>query len=168
RTAHLRAGRTDGSDVISVLVVDDSVVVRRLIADAVEAEPGIRVAGTAANGRIALNKIEQLAPDVITLDIEMPELDGLGTLRELRKKHRMPPVIMFSTLSVAGATATLEALAAGATDFVTKPANVGSIGESQRMIREQLISKILSLGGKPLAAAAGSPVAPAAVRPPVR
>jgi two-component system chemotaxis response regulator CheB len=89
---------------------------------------------------------------VITLDIEMPELDGLGTLRELRKKHRALPVIMFSTLSVAGATATLEALAAGATDFVTKPANVGSIGESQQMIREQLVPKILSLGGKRTAA----------------
>ncbi|OLE21396.1 MAG: chemotaxis response regulator protein-glutamate methylesterase [Actinobacteria bacterium 13_1_20CM_3_71_11] len=132
---------------ISVLVVDDSVVVRRLIAAAVEAEPGIRVAGTAANGRIALNKIEQLAPDVITLDIEMPELDGLGTLRELRRTNRTLPVIMFSTLSVAGAAATLEALAAGATDFVTKPAHAGSFAESQRMVREQLIPKIHSLGG---------------------
>jgi two-component system chemotaxis response regulator CheB len=134
--------------VIKVLVVDDSVVVRRLIVDALNSHAEIEVVGTAANGRIALTKIDQLRPDVITLDIEMPELDGLGTLRELRKKHRTPPVIMFSTLSVAGATATLEALAAGATDFVTKPANVGSIGESQRMIREQLIPKILSLGGK--------------------
>jgi len=134
--------------VISVLVVDDSVVVRRLIVDALASEPDIQVVGTAANGRIALTKIEQLNPDVITLDIEMPELDGMGTLRELRKKHRALPVIMFSTLSVAGATATLEALAAGATDFVTKPANVGSIAESQRMIRAQLIPKIQTLGGK--------------------
>jgi two-component system chemotaxis response regulator CheB len=135
--------------VISVLVVDDSVVVRRLIVDALNSDPGIRVVGTAANGLIALAKIEQLKPDVITLDIEMPELDGLGTLRELRKKHRTLPVIMFSTLSVSGATATLEALAAGATDFVTKPANTGSFAESQRMIREQLIPKIQTLGGKP-------------------
>jgi two-component system chemotaxis response regulator CheB len=134
--------------VVSVLVVDDSVVVRRLIVDALDSHPDIEVVGTAANGRIALSKIDQLRPDVITLDIEMPELDGLGTLRELRKKHRALPVIMFSTLSVSGATATLEALAAGATDFVTKPANVGSVGESQQMIREQLIPKILSLGGR--------------------
>jgi two-component system chemotaxis response regulator CheB len=133
--------------VVSVLVVDDSVVVRRLIVDALDSNPDIEVVGTAANGRIALSKIDQLRPDVITLDIEMPELDGLGTLRELRKTHRALPVIMFSTLSVAGATATLEALAAGATDFVTKPANVGSVAESQRMIREQLVPKILSLGG---------------------
>jgi two-component system chemotaxis response regulator CheB len=146
--------------VISVLVVDDSVVVRRLIVDALDSHPDIEVVGTAANGRIALTKIDQLRPDVITLDIEMPELDGLGTLRELRKKHRALPVIMFSTLSVAGATATLEALAAGATDFVTKPANVGSIGESQRMIREQLIPKIVTLGGKRTVA----PVMPAPPR----
>jgi two-component system chemotaxis response regulator CheB len=151
-----------GDDVISVLVVDDSVVVRRLIVDALSSNPEIQVAGTAANGRIALTKIEALKPDVVTLDIEMPELDGLATLRELRRKRRMPPVIMFSTLSVAGATATLEALAAGATDFVTKPANVGSMAESQRMIREQLIPKILSLGGRPAAA----PAAP--VRRPAR
>ena len=145
---------------IKVLVVDDSVVVRRLIVDALDAHPDIEVVGTAANGRIALTKIDQLRPDVITLDIEMPELDGLGTLRELRKKPGKLPVIMFSTLSVAGATATLEALAAGATDFVTKPANVGSIAESQGMIREQLIPKILSLSGKrPMA-----PVTPAAPR----
>jgi two-component system chemotaxis response regulator CheB len=146
-------------DVISVLVVDDSVVVRRLIVDALTGVKDITVAGTAANGRIALTKIEDLKPDVITLDIEMPELDGLGTLRELRKKHRRLPVIMFSTLSIAGATATLEALAAGATDFVTKPANVGSIAESQRMVREQLIPRILTLGGaqRPMTMAAAPP-----------
>ena len=144
---------------VSVLVVDDSVVVRRLIVDALSGHPDIEVVGTAANGRIALTKIESLRPDVVTLDIEMPELDGLGTLRELRRTlRRTPPVIMFSTLSVAGATATLEALAAGATDFVTKPANVGSVAESQRMIREQLIPKILSLGGRPGVAAPVSAV----------
>src|SRR5256714_2835260 len=157
-----------GYDVIKVLVVDDSVVVRRLIVDALDSHADIQVVGTAANGRIALAKIDQLRPDVITLDIEMPERDGLGPLRELRKKRPSPPVIMFSTLSVAGATATLEALAAGATDFVTKPANVGSVAESQRMIREQLVPKILSLGGKPSPA----PVLAAPVRrlapPPVR
>jgi two-component system, chemotaxis family, protein-glutamate methylesterase/glutaminase len=143
--------------VISVLVVDDSVVVRRLIVDALEADPGIRVVGTAANGRIALSKIENLAPDLVTLDIEMPELDGVGTLRELRRTNRTLPVIMFSTLSVAGATATLEALDAGATDFVTKPSNVGSFDESRRMIREQLIPKIHSLGRRTRRPAAGPP-----------
>src|SRR5205823_1311235 len=120
-------------------------VVRRLIADAVEAEPGSRVAGTAANGRIALTKIAQLKPDAITLDIEMPELDGLGTLRELRRTNRTVPVIMFSTLSVAGATATLEALAAGATDFVTKPSNVGSFAE--RLDRSSAVQVVEATDG---------------------
>jgi two-component system, chemotaxis family, protein-glutamate methylesterase/glutaminase len=148
--------------VISVLVVDDSVVVRRLIVDALGTDPDINVVGTAANGRIALTKIAQLKPDAITLDIEMPELDGLGTLRELRRTNRTVPVIMFSTLSVAGATATLEALAAGATDFVTKPSNVGSFAESQRMIREQLIPRIHSLAGHRRSASPATPP----VRPP--
>src|SRR2546423_11880741 len=147
-------GRCGGDDVISVLVVDDSVVVRRLISDALSSDPRIKVVGTAANGRIALAKVETLKPDVVTLDIEMPELDGLGTLRELRRTHRRLPVIMFSTLSVAGATATMEALAAGATDFVTKPANVGSVAESRRMISEQLIPRILTLGGRAVPAPA--------------
>ncbi|HWH00802.1 MAG TPA: response regulator, partial [Pilimelia sp.] len=112
---------------ISVLVVDDSVVVRRLVTDALAGAPGITVVGTAANGRLAQAKIDQLRPDVVTMDIEMPEMDGIAAVRELRKRHRWMPVIMFSTLSVAGATATLDALAAGATDYVTKPANVGSV-----------------------------------------
>jgi two-component system chemotaxis response regulator CheB len=153
--------------VIKVLVVDDSVVVRRLIVDALAGEADIEIVGTAANGRIALEKIDQYAPDVVTLDIEMPVLDGLATLRELRRKHRTP-VIMFSTLSVAGATATLEALAAGATDFVTKPANVGSIAESQRMVRDQLIPRIHTLGGRHRPAPVAPVVTRPLARPPVR
>ena len=86
--------------------------------------------GTAANGRLAQAKIDQLEPDVVTMDIEMPEMDGIDAVRELRKRHPRLPVIMFSTLSAAGATATLDALAAGATDYVTKPTNVGSVAES--------------------------------------
>src|SRR5690349_20139768 len=78
--------------VISVLVVDDYVVIRRLITDALSGDPEIQVVGTASNGRLALSKIEQLRPDAITLDIEMPVLDGLGTLRELRPKYPRLPV----------------------------------------------------------------------------
>jgi two-component system, chemotaxis family, protein-glutamate methylesterase/glutaminase len=131
--------------VISVLVVDDSVVIRRLITDALAEDPQIQVIGTAPNGRVALQKIGQLKPDLVTLDVEMPVLDGLSTLRELRRTDRVTPVIMFSTLTAAGAMATLDALSAGASDYVTKPANVGSIRESIRSVREQLIPRIHAL-----------------------
>ena len=84
---------------IRVLVVDDSVVIRRLVCHALEEDPGIEVVGVAANGRIALSRLTQLVPDVITLDIEMPEMDGLDMLRELRRQDRATPVVMFSTMT---------------------------------------------------------------------
>src|SRR5262245_27779521 len=107
---------------IRVLIVDDSTVIRRLLTDALAADPAIEVIGSAPNGRIALSKIPQVNPDLVTLDIEMPELDGLGTLRELRKTYPKLPVIMFSTLTERGAVATLNALSLGASDYVAKPA----------------------------------------------
>ena len=146
---------------ISVLVVDDSVVIRRLISDALAEDPQIKVVGTAPNGRVALAKIEQLRPDLVTLDIEMPVLDGLSTLRELRKKDRLTPVVMFSTLTAAGAHATLDALAAGASDYVTKPSNVGSIGDSIRMVREELIPRIHALTERRLRRPGTAPTRPA-------
>jgi two-component system chemotaxis response regulator CheB len=133
---------------IRVLVVDDSVVVRRLIVDSLTGAPGIEVVGTAANGLLAQAKIDQLKPDAVTMDIEMPQMDGIEAVRELRKRHKRLPVIMFSTLSAAGASATLEALSAGATDYVTKPSNVGSIAESIAAVREQLVPKIHALAGR--------------------
>jgi two-component system chemotaxis response regulator CheB len=154
---------------IKVLVVDDSVVVRRLIVDSLTGAPDIEVVGTAANGLLAQAKIDQLKPDAVTMDIEMPQMDGIAAVRELRKRHKQLPVIMFSTLSAAGATATLEALSAGATDYVTKPSNVGSVAESIAAVREQLVPKIHALAGKrrPPGPAAGRPGAapPAAARP---
>ncbi|WP_328462765.1 chemotaxis response regulator protein-glutamate methylesterase [Actinoplanes sp. NBC_00393] len=156
---------------ISVLVVDDSVVVRRLIVDALGEAPGIQVVGTAANGLLAQAKIDQLKPDVVTMDIEMPQMDGIEAVRELRKRHANLPVIMFSTLSASGATATLEALSAGATDYVTKPSNVGSVQQSIAAVREQLVPKIQALGGRRRPAGPAGPAgpptrpAPAAARP---
>ncbi|WP_030176299.1 protein-glutamate methylesterase/protein-glutamine glutaminase [Spirillospora albida] len=153
---------------VSVLVVDDSVVVRRLIVDALSSDPGIQVVGTAPNGQIALSKIGALKPDIITLDIEMPVMDGLTTLRELRKVHPRLPVIMFSTLTASGASATLEALSAGASDYVTKPANVGSVTESIRSVREQIIPRIHALTGSVRPARPPAPIRrppPAAARP---
>jgi two-component system chemotaxis response regulator CheB len=106
---------------VRVLVVDDSAVLRRLIAELLDADPGIEVVGTAPDAFIARDKIKQLAPDVLTLDIEMPRMDGLTFLRNLMRLRPMP-VVMVSTLTQAGAQATLDALAAGAVDFVPKPA----------------------------------------------
>ena len=127
---------------IRVLVVDDSVVIRRMVSDVLSAEPDIEVAGAAADGRIALQKIEQVNPDILTLDVEMPVMDGLETLKQLRKTHRRLPVIMFSTLTERGASATMDALALGASDYVTKPANVGSAAAALEKIRAELIPKI--------------------------
>jgi two-component system chemotaxis response regulator CheB len=127
---------------IRILVVDDSTVIRRLLSDSLNSDPGLEVAATAPNGRIALAKIPQVNPDVVTLDMEMPEMDGLATLVELRKTYPRLPVIMFSTLTQRGAESTLEALAKGASDYVTKPANVGSVTAALENVRSQLIPKI--------------------------
>ena len=133
---------------IRVLIVDDAVVVRRIVSDVLAADPDLEVVGTAANGRIALAKIPQVNPDVITLDVEMPEMDGLETLSEIRKRYPRLPVIMFSTLTERGAATTLEALTLGASDYVSKPANVGSVAAAQQSLREQLIPKVKILCGK--------------------
>ena len=160
---------------INVLVVDDSVVIRRLVTSVLEDDPEISVVGTAASGRIALSKLLQVAPDCVTLDMEMPDLDGLGTLRELRKTHPRLPVIMFSTLTERGAGATLDALALGANDYVCKPANVGSVPQAIASVREQLVPKIKALcppktGAGPrtsVGAVAAAPVRRAALTAPV-
>jgi len=127
---------------IRILVVDDAVVMRKLITETLRSDPNLEVVGAAANGRIALQKIPQVNPDLLTLDLEMPEMDGLETLREVRKLYPKLPVIIFSTLSQKGATATLDALALGANDYVTKPANVGSVTESIQRLQEELVPKI--------------------------
>jgi len=133
---------------IKVLVVDDSVVVRKIVSDTLTEDPDVEVVGIAANGRIALQKIPQVDPDLVTLDVEMPEMNGLETLQELRKTNKSIPIIMFSTLTDRGAATTLEALSLGATDYVTKPANVGSVAVAMQRIREELIPKIKTLCAK--------------------
>lgn len=143
---------------IRVMVVDDSVVVRRIVADVIDAEPDIDVVGTAIHGRAALEKLEALAPDVVTMDIEMPEMDGIEAVRRIRAIRPDLPIIMFSTLTERAAQATFDALAAGANDYVTKPANVGSITASMESVRVQLIPRLRALTGR---IAPGSPAAPA-------
>src|SRR3984885_3687701 len=132
---------------IRVLVVDDSVVIRKLLTDTLSADHVLEVVGVAGDGRIALSKIGFLKPDLITLDIEMPVMNGLETLVELRKLYPKMPVIMFSTLTEHGAAATLEALSLGASDYATKPSNTGSTAIALERIRTELIPKIKALCG---------------------
>lgn len=127
-----------------VLLVDDAVVARLLLSEALLADPDLELAGTAADGRAALDLVDQVHPDVVVLDVEMPVMDGLATLRELRARHRTLPVIMFSTLTSAGERATLDALTAGANDYVTKPSTANR-QDSVRVLREQLLPKIKAL-----------------------
>lgn len=128
-----------------VLVVDDAMLIRRMVTDVLAADPAIEVIGEAANGRIALQKISQLSPDLVTLDVEMPEMNGLQTLKEIRKTHPRLPVIMFSAVTERGAADTLEALHYGASDYVTKPAGSAGKDGAQARIREDLVPKIKSL-----------------------
>jgi two-component system chemotaxis response regulator CheB len=139
---------------IRVLVVDDAAVFRRLVAEELSNDPALEVVGSAANGRVALAKMAQVSPDVVILDVEMPEMDGLATLAELRKTYPHLPVIMFSALTERGAEATLDALALGASDYFTKPENVGGLEASLGVIREQLIPEIKALCARPSGRAA--------------
>lgn len=132
-------------NVIRVLVVDDSVVVRRALTSLLEGEPGILVTGAAANGRIALSKLKQESSDVVVLDVDMPEMDGLETLAEIRRHHPHVRVIMFSVLTERGAGTTLEALFRGAQDYVTKPGGMTDPESAALAVREQLLPKIRAL-----------------------
>ncbi len=133
---------------VRVLIVDDSVVVRKLLCEALASSPEVEVAGIASSGAIALAKIPQLNPDVITLDIEMPGLNGIQTLVEIRKLYPRLPVIMFSTLTERGAAITLEALSLGASDYATKPTNSESLAGAMEQMRQELVAKIVSLTGR--------------------
>ena len=151
---------------IRVMVVDDSVVVRKIVTDVLSEDPAIDVVGTAVNGKVAVAKFDQLKPDLITMDIEMPEMNGIEAVQAIRATRSRVPIIMFSTLTERGATATLDALSAGANDYVTKPANVGSVSASMESVRQQLIPKIKGLLGRPVLGGPARAAAPiAAPRP---
>lgn len=128
-----------------VLVVDDSVVVRRVVTEELAAQEDLEVAGTAATGRIALAKMTQLNPDLVILDVEMPEMDGLTALTHMRRSHPATPVVMFSSLTELGAAATLDALSLGAADFFAKPGGPGGLEASRQVIRCELIPAIRAL-----------------------
>ena len=151
---------------IRVLVVDDSVVIRKLLTDALRDDPEIEVVGTASNGSIALQRIAQLSPDVVTLDIEMPEMDGLSTLREIRRRFPRTRVIMCSSVTERGAAITMDALASGADDYLTK---IARPSEGEESFQRQLTPKIKQffLESKPVAPAKSTakPAATAVPRP---
>ncbi|WP_341923893.1 chemotaxis response regulator protein-glutamate methylesterase [Nocardioides psychrotolerans] len=132
---------------IRVLVVDDSAVLRRLITSVLAQDPAIEVVGAARDGLEAIEMVDALQPDAVTLDVEMPRLDGLGALAVIHPRHPRLPIIMFSTLTERGAASTLEALSNGASDYVTKPSNTGSMAESMTEVREQLVPRIKALAG---------------------
>lgn len=142
---------------IRVLIVDDAVVIRKILTDVLSEDPGIEIVGVAANGKIAVQKITQCNPDIVTLDVEMPELNGLETVRKIRETHPKLPIVMFSTLTERGAETTLEALNAGANDYVTKPANVGSVSVAKEMVKRELLSRIHALTSKELPTATFRP-----------
>lgn len=143
---------------IRVLVVDDSPLVRRILCEILTRDPDLELAGTAPNGRVALEQVVRANPDVMILNVEMPEMGGLQTLTELRKANPRLPVIMFSTLTSRGAALTLEALARGATDYLTKPTSLGSEDLSLDCVAEDLVQKVKFFGAR--AAGLTPPVTP--------
>ena len=129
---------------IRVLVVDDSALMRKLIPQVLQRDPSIEVVGTAMDGEVGLRKLDDLKPHVVTLDLDMPRMDGLEMLRQITRKHRVP-VIVVSAQSDRGASVTLKALALGAFDFVTKPPDAASGRMDQ--IAAELAQKIKVAAG---------------------
>jgi len=156
-----------GAARLRVLVVDDSVVIRRMLAVAIDNDPALRVVGTASNGRLALAKLESSPCDVVTLDVEMPEMSGLDAVQAIRRIYPSLPVLMCSSLTERGAATTLEALARGANDYIAKP----GAGKAPAAFAVELTDKLKALGRRtrrpmePAAAAApaAAPARPAAV-----
>jgi len=144
-----------------VLVVDDSVVARRLISNALESDRSIDVVGVAADGKIALEKLLRIEVDLVVLDIEMPVMDGLASLAEMRRRWPGLPVVMFSTLTERGASATLDALALGASDYVAKPREMRDLTQSVAYIKEHLVPKVFALCPSVASPAALGPLRPA-------
>ncbi len=134
------------SDKIKVLVVDDSSVVRKFIVSVLSKHQGVEVVGQAENGQAALDFLSKQSVDIMTLDVEMPVLDGLSTLAEIRKRRIKLPIIMCSTLTERGARTTIQALGQGASDYIPKPTNLG--GGDRDQLSRSLLEKVLALGKK--------------------
>src|ERR1051326_885988 len=157
---------------VRILVVDDSVVIRKLLTATLEEVQDFEVVATAAHGKIALARLSQCNPDIVILDVEMPEMDGIETLKQIRKVAPRLPVIMFSTRTERGAVATIEALTSGASDYVAKPSNTGSVVAAMARVREEMVPKIFALtagrsaqSSAPPPATGGQPPPPPAAAP---
>lgn len=130
-----------------ILIVDDSAVMRSLLRSVVHTDKRLEVVGTAADGASAMRAIDSLRPDLVLLDVEMPGMDGLSTLKQIRKSGRRLPVIMCSALTQRGAKVTIDALASGAADYVAKPSGQVSRDAATQSLAHDLIPKILALTG---------------------
>lgn len=131
-------------DKMRVLVVDDAILFRRVISDVLTSLPGVEVVGSASNGKIALQKIKELHPDLITLDLEMPEMDGLATLDALRQSKESVEVIVVSAVTRVGGDLTMRALQKGAFDFITKP-DASDPAKSRALLAQELAPRIRAL-----------------------
>ncbi len=153
---------------VRVLVVDDSGFFRRRLTEILNADPKIEVVGAAADGREAVEQVVKLKPDVVTMDIEMPVMDGISAVRKIME--RCPtPVLMFSSLTTQGAQATLDALEAGAMDFL--PKNMDDISQDKELAKRQLCARVRLIGArglkhKPVPTLSTKPGARAAAMPP--
>ncbi|GHU43962.1 chemotaxis response regulator protein-glutamate methylesterase [Spirochaetia bacterium] len=134
------------ADEINVLVVDDSALMRKMISSMIEGSRDLKVCDTAMNGKIALEKIQTRNPDIIVLDLEMPEMNGIEFLRERRKRGITIPVIILSSIAEKGATVTMEALSLGASDFVQKPS--GSISVDIATVKDHVVELLQAYGSK--------------------
>jgi two-component system, chemotaxis family, protein-glutamate methylesterase/glutaminase len=128
-----------------ILIVDDSAVMRNLLRSVVNSDAHCEVAGTAADGASALDSLPVINPDVVLLDVEMPVMDGLATLRALRQRSNSVPVIMCSSLTHRGAKVTIDALASGAADYVAKPSGQANREAAMNQLAQELIPKIRAL-----------------------
>ena len=129
------------------MLCDDSAVIRRLVKGALTADPQLEVVYEATNGQDAVDKVGSTRPDVVILDVAMPIMDGIDAARILRRRSRTLPIIMFSSLTGPGAQATMDALAAGASDFAIKPSNSNSFQAATELVQKELIGKIRTLVG---------------------
>jgi two-component system chemotaxis response regulator CheB len=143
---------------VRVLVVDDSSFIRRRLTEIISNDKHLEVIGTAADGKEAIRQVEKLKPDVVTMDIEMPVMDGITAVRKIMQSHPLP-ILMFSSLSTEGAKATLDALDAGATDFL--PKRMDDISEDRESAKRQLCARIRLIAARGLKKAILAPSAAA-------